>query len=134
MVDVFSRAKRSAVMASVRGRDTRPEAIVFAGLRRHGLNPKRNDPTLPGTPDLVLPHAHVAVFVHGCFWHDHSCQRGSRVPATNVRYWRDKKLANHRRDAQSSRALRRLGWSVLVIWECALERGIRRVVQRLRVG
>lgn len=131
MVDVFSRTKRSAVMRSVRGCDTKPENIVLAGLRRHGLSPKRNDRGLPGTPDLVFQQSHLAVFVHGCFWHHHSCQRGCRVPATHVRYWRNKKVANRRRDARSSRALRRLGWSVYVIWECALEAGIRRVIRRV---
>jgi DNA mismatch endonuclease (patch repair protein) len=77
---------------------------------------------LPGAPDFALPDSRVAIFVHGCFWHQHSCKRGNRRPATNVAYWTAKLARNVARDRSSRHDLRRLGWRPLIIWECELKR------------
>jgi DNA mismatch endonuclease (patch repair protein) len=76
---------------------------------------------LPGTPDLVLARLHTVIEVRGCFWHGHACGR-CRIPATRRGYWLDKIERNRRRDARTSQALRRAGWSVLVVWECETRR------------
>lgn len=75
---------------------------------------------LPGRPDLVFASRRAVIFVHGCFWHDHHCQRGRRVPKTHRAYWLRKRGRNRERDAAMRRQLRRRGWRVMVIWECQL--------------
>jgi len=73
---------------------------------------------LPGTPDLVFPALSKIIFIHGCFWHQHRCKRGRRIPATRQEYWVPKLARNVKRDRSSRRRLRRMGWDVLVVWEC----------------
>jgi DNA mismatch endonuclease (patch repair protein) len=70
---------------------------------------------LPGRPDLVLPRRGVVVFVHGCFWH--GCPRHFTEPVHNRLWWREKIAANRRRDRRKEESLRRLGWSVVNVWE-----------------
>jgi DNA mismatch endonuclease (patch repair protein) len=87
---------------------------------------------LPGCPDLVFPSRRKAIFVHGCFWHRHHCAMGDRMPKSRVAFWRRKLEGNRARDALRRRALRRLGWTVLVVWECQLAPS-RREALRLRI-
>lgn len=105
-------------MRGVRSRDTTPERMVRSVAHRLGYRFRLSGCGLPGSPDLTFPRLHAAVFVHGCFWHQHECARGSRVPKSNERYWRAKLVRNTERDAEAIQALRRMGWRVLVIWEC----------------
>ena len=72
---------------------------------------------LPGAPILVFPRLRKVIFVSGCFWHRHTCGR-CRIPATRRAYWVAKIDRNAARDLRVQRALRRLGWSVMVMWEC----------------
>jgi DNA mismatch endonuclease (patch repair protein) len=74
---------------------------------------------LPGRPDIVLPKHRTVVFVHGCFWHRHGCALASE-PATRRAFWREKFARNVARDKRTAAALRRAGWRVLTVWECAL--------------
>jgi DNA mismatch endonuclease (patch repair protein) len=74
--------------------------------------------SLPGKPDLVFVSRRKIIFVHGCFWHKHSCRHGSISPATNSDYWNAKRQKNAQRDKQHLRTLRKDGWKVLVVWEC----------------
>lgn len=118
--DVFDPVKRSAVMRAVKSRDTAPERAVRAAVcelgyaRRYRLNGAK----LPGRPDLVFGAMRKAVFVHGCFWHGHTCKRGARQPKDNATYWRAKIARNVARDRATLRTLKDAGWSALVIWEC----------------
>jgi DNA mismatch endonuclease (patch repair protein) len=118
LTDVYSREKRSAVMRRVKGRDTSPELKVRKALTALGARYRLNRRDLPGSPDIVMPGREVALFVHGCFWHGHSCPRGDRMPATNRDYWRAKIGRNMARDKASLAALKKLGWKPIVIWEC----------------
>ena len=120
-MDVFSREKRSEVMSRVRSKDTGPELIVRRSLHRSGLRFRLHRRDLPGQPDIVLPSRKVVVFVHGCFWHGHSCRRGARVPKTNTDYWLKKIRRNEVRDEENNYALIALGWGVLVLWECEIK-------------
>lgn len=132
MTDTVSKAKRSATMRQVCGSDTSPERLVRRVL--HGLGARFRLSTgrsLPGSPDIVLPSRHVAVFVHGCFWHQHSCARGARRPASNAVYWNPKLDRNVRRDKRVKRTLRKQGWRVLVVWECQT-RDLPALAARLR--
>jgi DNA mismatch endonuclease (patch repair protein) len=130
--DVFSTAKRSAVMSRIRGsgnRDT--ELRLIAILRAHHLTGWRRGSSLPGRPDFVFPRAKLAVFVDGCFWH--GCPLHATWPKQNAYFWRNKLLGNRRRDRAVNRILRRAGWRVLRIWEHALTRRLStRTAARLR--
>jgi DNA mismatch endonuclease (patch repair protein) len=118
MADVFNPEQRSAVMRAVKSRDTGPELKVRRAAHALGLRFRLRRDDLPGKPDLVLPKHGVAVFVHGCFWHGHTCPRGARTPATNAAYWTAKIARNVARDAIVSKALKALGWRPVTIWEC----------------
>jgi DNA mismatch endonuclease (patch repair protein) len=118
MADVFSKKKRSAIMAAIHGKHTKPEKALKKLLRAGSIRYRSHDPSLPGTPDIVLPAQKIAVFINGCFWHGHlGCPR-SKLPSTNTAFWTNKISGNMRRDRVQKRALRRLGWRVRVFWTC----------------
>src|SRR5689334_19619411 len=107
-------------MSRIRGTGTRPEELVEAILRSLRYRFVSHEPSLPGKPDFVLTRRKVAIFVHGCFWHAHSCRRGRSIPGTRTAFWQRKKDANVKRDRRAVSALRRLGFRVIVLWECKL--------------
>lgn len=120
MVDIFTKEKRSEHMSRIRGRDTKPELIVRRLVHRMGYRYRLHRRDLPGTPDIVLPKRKKAIFIHGCFWHQHSnpdCKL-ARMPKSRLDYWKPKLAGNHRRDQINQARLRKLGWEVLVVWEC----------------
>ncbi|MBX7072778.1 MAG: DNA mismatch endonuclease Vsr [Pirellulales bacterium] len=117
MADNITSAERSRVMRCVRSVDTRPERMVRSIVHRLGYRFRLHVRELPGTPDMVLARLRTVIEVRGCFWHGHACGQ-CRIPATRRGYWLDKIERNRRRNARTSRALRRAGWSVLVVWEC----------------
>lgn len=118
--DVYSREKRSEVMSKVRSTDTRPELTVRRNLHSLGFRFRLHKKNLPGKPDIVLTRHRAIVFVHGCFWHHHTQCQKSKLPVSNADFWRNKILRNTRRDKQNISKLKRLGWRVLVIWECEI--------------
>lgn len=133
LLDIFDPKLRSAIMARVRSRNTRPELIVRTYLHRHGLRFRIDRTGLPGSPDVVLPARRTVVFVHGCFWHRHeSCSRAT-MPKTRRGFWSEKFDRNVARDAAAAAALRKLGWHVEVIWECQVkdERRMWRLATRI---
>jgi DNA mismatch endonuclease (patch repair protein) len=87
-------------------------------LRTAGIIGWRRSVRLTGRPDFVFRAERLALFVDGCFWH--GCPRHARIPKTRVRFWGEKLAGNARRDRVVTRALRKSGWRVLRIWECAL--------------
>ena len=118
MTDVLSKEKRSWLMSRVKGRDTKPEKLVRSVVHRMGYRFRLHRRDLPGTPDIVLPRYAKVIFVHGCFWHGHKrCPRSGR-PGTNKKFWNKKLDENIERDERIRRKLRRMGWRVLVVWEC----------------
>ncbi len=122
MADVFSATKRSAIMARIKGRDTAPELRVRRLLHSLGFRFRCHRDDLPGKPDIVLSRHRKIVLIHGCFWHCHSgCPRAA-LPTTNVKFWQKKIRGNQARDQRVRRELRKLGWNVLVIWQCQLKR------------
>lgn len=138
MVDCFSRADRSRLMGRIRNENSAPEIVVAAIVRRLGFRIRRHARNLPGSPDLVVDRARTVVFVHGCFWHRHSCPRGESLPETRQKYWTNKFRENVGRDRRSVRALRASGWRVITAWECQtrarrrlrLEMRLRRLLER----
>ena len=118
-MDTVDSKTRSRMMSVIGQKNTRPEMLVRSALHRVGLRYRVNVKGLPGTPDLVFPRFGAVVFVHGCYWHFHGCYK-STVPKTNQSFWYEKFRANRNRDERKCTDLRRRGWRVLVIWECAL--------------
>lgn len=114
--------QRSALMRRVRQKGTKPEMIVGAALRSLGLAYRKNVRALPGSPDFANRRGRWAVFVNGCYWHHHRCRRGT-VPTRNRDFWVAKFVANRSRDARKVGALRRLGFRVLLVWECEVLQG-----------
>ena len=119
MADTLTPEQRSLCMSRIKSKNTGPELAVRRMAHALGYRFRLHRRDLPGSPDLVFPRLRAVVFVHGCFWHVHSCQRG-RVPKSNVSYWAAKRLRNAARDRRSVAKLRRSGWRVLVLWECQL--------------
>lgn len=111
-----ARRRRSEVMRAIKSKDTKPELFVRDALR--GLGMRRHVASLPGTPDFACTRRRAVVFVHGCFWHRHSCVSGS--PRTNADQWRAKFERNVSRDRRNARELRALGYRVMALWECGL--------------
>jgi DNA mismatch endonuclease (patch repair protein) len=136
MSDVFGPDKRAAIMRGIRGKDTKPEHAVRRALHALGYRFRLHVARLPGTPDLVFSGRRCVVFIHGCFWHRHSCRKGRSRPTTRADFWERKLAGNQARDAKCRRKLQRLGWSVVTVWECQLtpgrfEQTIRRITHRL---
>ena len=119
--DVYDSAKRSAVMARVKSRDTKPELLLRRLLTGLGARYRLHRKDLPGSPDVAMPGRRLAIFVHGCFWHGHDCARGSRVPKANRDYWLAKVARNTARDARNVADLTTAGWRVETVWECQMK-------------
>jgi len=116
----LSAETRLRVMRSIRKTNTRPEILVRRRLHRLGFRFRIHVRGLAGTPDIILPRYRTAIFVHGCFWHWHTCNLG-RLPRHNLRYWRPKLKRNRARDAIDAARLVADGWNVIVLWECELQ-------------
>jgi DNA mismatch endonuclease (patch repair protein) len=108
-------------MSRIRGKNTLPELAIRRALHAEGFR-FRLHTELPGRPDIVLPRYRYVIFVHGCFWHRHSCPDGRGVPKTRTEFWEQKFARNVERDAANLRALKFARWTVLVIWECEIKR------------
>ncbi len=122
MADIFTSSERSNIMARIRGRNTKPEISVRKLLFSRGLRYRLHQKKLPGTPDIVFKKAKVAVFVHGCYWHQHKRCKDVSLPTTRTEYWIPKLAKNIERDKAAVRKLKKMGWKVHVIWECALKK------------
>lgn len=110
-------AARSYLMSRVKGRDTKPEMVVRRLLHGMGYRFRLQAKELPGRPDIVFRPRRKAIFVHGCFWHRHGCRK-TTTPKSNVAFWEAKFVRNVERDLKALDDLERLGWDVLVVWEC----------------
>mgnify|MGYP001813680444 FL=1 len=120
MADVVDRKTRSRMMSGIRGKNTRPELLIRKGLHARGFRFRLHDKRLPGKPDLVLPKYSAVIFVHGCFWHGHDCHL-FKWPQSRREFWRKKITRNKVKDAESYVSLKKEGWYILTIWECALK-------------
>jgi DNA mismatch endonuclease (patch repair protein) len=120
-MDIFSKSKRSEIMAKVSGKDTKPEILVRKFLFSKGFRYRKNVKELPGKPDIVLPKYKAIIFIHGCFWHGHENCEAAELPTSNVEYWKKKVSSNKARDFQHIQQLQILGWNIITIWECELK-------------
>jgi DNA mismatch endonuclease (patch repair protein) len=120
MPDKFSKSKRSDIMSHISGKETKPEILVRKFLFANGFRLRKNVKKLPGKPDIVLQKYKTVIFIHGCFWHGHTCKRGV-LPTTNVEFWKTKIGGNIERDKRDIVELEKQGWNVIVIWQCEIK-------------
>ena len=118
-MDIWTKGKRSEVMAKIRGKNTKPELLVRRFLFSKGYRYRIHVKHLPGTPDIVLPKYNVVIFVDGCFWHGHAVD--GRLPHSNLEFWASKIKHNKERDFKNTQKLLSMGWKVITIWECQLK-------------
>lgn len=129
-MDIVDKARRSAMMAAIKGKNTKPEMLVRRTAHSLGFRYRLHRRDLPGSPDLVFPGRRKVVFVHGCYWHRHPGCRFAYEPKSNVDFWTQKFDRNVERDRQALTRLKELGWNPLVIWECECDE-LEAIAQRL---
>ena len=118
MADHLSPAKRSWNMSRIRSKNTKPELIVRKVLHNSGIRYRLHARNLPGKPDLSNKSKNFAIFVNGCFWHQHKgCKRAS-IPKSNTDYWIPKLEKNVNRLRENLETLDTMGYRTAVIWEC----------------
>lgn len=132
MADVFDKGTRSYIMSRIKGKDTKPEIVLRKALFASGLRGYRiHRKDLPGRPDIAYIGRRIAIFVHGCFWH--RCPHCQLVlPKTNTAFWQSKFEANQARDKKKAQQLEQMGWKVLIVWECQIDRDITGCVSSIR--
>lgn len=114
---------RSAQMRLIKASDTKPELIVRKALHKAGLRYRLHARDLPGKPDIIFRRDRIAIFIHGCFWHQHpdpDCKK-ARMPKSRREFWEPKLTGNRSRDEKVKARLNERGWHVLEIWECQLD-------------
>lgn len=125
MTDRLTREQRHRTMAAIHGKNTKPEMVVRRYLFSRGFRYRTNYPRLPGHPDIVLRKYRTVIFVNGCFWHGHEGCRYYVQPHTNTAFWKNKIEKNRQRDTVVQKALARMGWHCITIWECQLKQKTR---------
>ena len=120
-MDSLTPEKRSWNMSRIPSKNTKPEELVRKYLFSKGFRFRKNDKRLPGKPDIVLPKYKTVIFVNGCFWHNHKDCQGSRLPKTNIEFWKTKLESNTLRDKQHYKKLTDAGWRIIIVWECNLK-------------
>lgn len=121
MTDIMTPEQRSRCMAAVKSNDTKPEMIVRRYLHSLGFRYGLHNKKLPGSPDIILRRFKTVIFINGCFWHGHENCNNYRMPKSNVDFWQSKINRNRARDERNLNDLQKLGWRVIVIWECQLK-------------
>ena len=119
-MDKLNKEQRHRCMSAIKGKDTKPELLVRKFLFSRGFRYRLNHPRLPGHPDIVLRKYRTVIFVNGCFWHGHNCKKG-KLPSSNTDFWKEKISNNKSRDAKNSDLLVKLGWKVIIIWQCEIK-------------
>jgi len=130
-MDIVSSQKRAQMMAGIRSKNTKPELKVRAAAHAMGLRFRLHRKDLPGSPDLTFPRHGIAVFVHGCFWHQHHGCKLAAIPKTRTEFWVSKFARNKTRDRLAVERLQALGWRVETVWECETVDGAM-LAERLR--
>lgn len=121
-MDTLTKERRSWTMSLVKSKNTKPEILVRSFLHRYGFRFRLHRNDLPGHPDIVLPKYQTVIEVRGCFWHQHPGCKAARIPKSHEAFWRDKFARNVKRDKRTEKLLKKLGWHLIVIWECELKK------------
>lgn len=115
-------------MSGIQGKNTKPELIIRKALFKKGYRYNLHDKRLPGKPDIVLPKYNAVIFINGCFWHKHNCHL-FKWPSTNAKFWKTKINRNVEVDQLNYKQLKKDGWYILTIWECALKGKTKRPLE-----
>lgn len=121
MADRMTKKQRSINMSHIKSKDTSIELKVRKYLYHHGFRYKKNDKTLPGTPDIVISKYRVVIFINGCFWHHHYNCKFATLPKTRQDYWLKKIDRNVDNDLKHYKELEQLDYKVIVVWECEIK-------------
>ncbi|MBQ9009064.1 MAG: DNA mismatch endonuclease Vsr [Clostridia bacterium] len=121
-MDNRTKEARSENMSHIHSKNTKPEEKVCKYLFKKGFRYRKNVSKLPGKPDIVLPKYKSVIFVNGCFWHRHENCKYASMPKSNVEFWAGKFEYNVMNDKKHREQLERLGWNVIVIWECEVKK------------
>ncbi len=137
MADVHDKKTRSYNMSQIKATNTKPEIMVRKFLHAQGFRYTLHNKKLPGKPDIVLPKYKTIIFIHGCFWHGHTNCKYFVVPKTRTDWWLNKINTNKANDAKAMKALKKEGWKLITVWECALkhvklEKTVNRILEKLR--
>lgn len=124
MADVHNKEQRRRNMQAIKAKDTKPEMVVRRYLHAQGFRYRLHVKNLPGKPDIVLPKYKTVIFIHGCFWHGHEGCKYYVVPKTRTEWWLEKIRRNKANDNKAANALKKAGWKVIVVWECAIKTSI----------
>ncbi len=122
MSDIFSKRKRSEIMANISAANTKPEVTIRKYLFHKGFRYRINYKNLVGKPDIVLAKYKAIIFINGCFWHSHPNCKEAHLPKSNINFWKKKISSNFNRDQQNIKLLKEMGWNVIVIWECEIKK------------
>ncbi|MDD2306075.1 MAG: very short patch repair endonuclease [Prolixibacteraceae bacterium] len=125
MADVHNKQTRSYNMSRIKGKNTKPEILVRKFLFSKGFRYRLHVKNLPGKPDIVLPKYKTIIFINGCFWHGHENCKYYVIPKTRTEWWIQKIIDTQTHDQIAKQVLEKLGWKVIVIWECELKKGKR---------
>lgn len=120
-MDKISPEKRSWNMSQIKSRNTNPEMKLRKALHGMGFRYRLHNRKLPGSPDLVFSKYKAVIFVNGCFWHRHGCKH-TTTPSTRKDFWETKFKANTERDKKNIKELQNLGWRIMIVWECELNK------------
>lgn len=134
MADKVRKKVRSRNMSAIKGKNTKPEMIVRRFLHHKGYRFRLHRKDLSGKPDITLARYKTVIFVHGCFWHQHSNCKNAVMPKTHVSFWEDKLNGNIVRDKKNTLLLQGKGWQVLTIWECEVtsESNMEKLTEKIR--
>jgi len=113
----------SKIMSKIKGKDTKPEIRFRKMLWNYGVKGYRiHWKKVPGNPDIAFPGKKIAIFVNGCFWHRHSNCKLASTPGSNTDFWEKKFAANVKRDKRNKDDLEKMGWRVIIVWECQIKK------------
>ena len=129
MADNRSPEVRSWNMSQVKSQDTSIEIKVRSYLFRNGFRFRKNVKKLPGKPDIVLPKYRTMIFIHGCFWHRHAGCKDATTPKTRTEFWQQKFDRNVANDRLHIKQLEKMGWHVIVLWECQINKDIETTME-----
>ena len=129
-MDNLSKEQRSVNMSRIRSKNTKPEIKFRKKLHSLGYRYSLHKKDLPGKPDLYLKKHNLAIFIHGCFWHQHGC-RYSVIPKSNKKYWELKLKNNTLRDEKNLKKLNQIGVKYEIIWECQIKQQLEKVVKKM---
>jgi DNA mismatch endonuclease (patch repair protein) len=131
-MDHLSKKERSINMSKIRSKNTLPEIRIRKALWKLGYRYRLHYKKLPGKPDIVIVREKIAIFVHGCFWHRHKNCIEASIPKSNSEYWETKINKNIERDKRNQKIIKKMGWKIVVIWECKITKDIEKNILMIK--